>query len=146
MPEMSSSFLARAMMTALAAGQSLAPLFIDLIRTRGRRANWPRDARFRLVSQRLSPALAGAAEVVLIWWQGPYLVQRFYFVAVLTAIPIVGYFAAKFMHRQYGIAARDPNSIPYVRIRTGDTVFKLEINTVLVPIAAILLLGAVYLF
>jgi hypothetical protein len=143
---MSSSFLARAMMTALPAGQSLAPLLIDLIRTRGRRANWPRGARFRLVSQRLSPALAGAAEVVLIWWQGPYLVQRFYFVAVLAAIPIVGFVAAKFMHCQYDVASRDQNNIPYVRIRTSGKVFKLEINAVLVPIAAILLLGAVYLF
>jgi hypothetical protein len=33
-----------------------------------------------------------------------------------------------------------------VRIRTSGKVFKLEINAVLVPIAAILLLGAVYLF
>jgi hypothetical protein len=143
---MTASLLARIMLTALAAGQGVAPLFIDLNRTHATHPLWPGHARFHLVSQTLSMTLAGAVEVALIWWPGPVLSQRFYLAAMLTAIPMVAFLAATFSRRLYGGALHDPLGIPPGRIRTRNGVVEFDVNVVIITVASVLLIVAVLLF
>ena len=134
------------MLTALAAGQGVAPLFIDLNQTHATHPLWPGHARFHLVSQTLSMTLAGAVEVALIWWPGPVLSQRFYLAAMLTAIPMVAFLAAMFSRRLYGGALHDPQGIAPGRIRTRNGVVEFDVNVVIITVASVLLIVAVLLF
>lgn len=133
------------MLTALLAGQSLVPLFIDLNRLRAIASSEQVYVWSRLVRKRLNPALAGIVEVAFIWWPGPALSQRFYLVSVLAAIPIVVFFVSQFSRRLREIL-EDPNRPPRSRISVFGKVVKFNIYVVLVPIAAILLVGAIYFY
>jgi len=146
LPEMTASLLARAMLTALSAGQGVAPVFIDLNRTHATNPLWPGHARFHVVSQTLGMTLAAAVEVALIWWSGPSLSQRFYLAASLTAIPMAAFLAAMFSRRLYGGTLRDPNGIPPGRIRTSNGVVEFDINIVVITMASLLLIAAVLLY
>jgi hypothetical protein len=134
------------MLTALAAGQGLAPLFIDLNRTHATNPQWTGHARFHLVWQTFTLTLAAAAEVALIWWPASGLSQRFYLAAILTAIPMAAFIAAQFSRALYGGTLHDPNGIPPARIRTHTGVVEFDLNTVVIIVAAALLAVAVLLF
>ncbi len=143
---MYSAFLARTMLTALAAGQGLAPLFIDLNRTHATNPRWPGHARFHVVSQTFGMTLAAVVEVALIWWPAPAINQRFYLAAILTAIPMAAFLVAMFSRRAYGGALHDPNGIPPGRIRTRSGVVEFDVNVVIITGASVLLVTSVLLF
>ncbi len=134
---------ARILLTALAAGQGIAPLFIDLNRTHATNPLWPGHARFHVVSQTLTQTLAAAVEVALLWWPGPTLDQRFYLVAVLTALPMIGFFAAFFARGLYSGTLRDPNGMPIARIRARSGVVEFDMNLAILVVATVLLVAAV---
>lgn len=143
---MSAPLLARVILTALAAGQGVAPLIIDLNRTHATNPLWPGHARFHVVSQTLAETMAGAVEVALVWCPGPALTERFYLAAALTAIPMAAFFAAMFTRRLYSGTLHDPNGVPPVRIRTANGVIEFDLNVVIVTFAAALLVLAVRIF
>jgi len=143
---MHAPLLARTVLTALAAGQGLAPLFIDLNRTHAAHPLWPGHARFHVVWQTFTQALASAAVVALIWWPGPGVSQRFYLAAILTAIPLAGFLIALFARRLYAGTLHDPNGIAPVRLRIGSRTMDLDMNAVLVTVASALLVASVFLF
>lgn len=143
---MPAPLLARAILTAIAAGQGLAPLFIDLNRTHATHPNWPGHARFHIVWQTFTLALTAPLEVALVWWPGPTLCQRFYLVAVLAALPIAGFLIALFARRLYRGTLHDPNGIQPARIRTRNGIVEVDMNLVLVAIASVMLVVAVRLF
>src|ERR1019366_5187054 len=74
----SAPFLAKVTLTAIAAGQGLAPLFIDLNRTHATRPQWTGHARFHVVWQTFTATLSAAVTLALIWWSGHAENQRFY--------------------------------------------------------------------
>jgi hypothetical protein len=143
---MQAAFLARVMVTALAAGQGLAPLFIDLNRTHATNPRWPGHARFHVVWQTFTTTFGSAATVALIWWAGPGASRRFYFAAILTAIPLAGFLVALCTRRLYGGALHDSNGILPIHIRAKGKVFEVDLNAVIVAIAWVLLGVAVALF
>ena len=137
---------ARAIVTALAAGQGLASLFIDLNRTHATNPLWPGHARFHLVWQSLTQTLVSAVVVALIWWPGPAASSRFYLAAVLTAIPMASFFLAFATRASYHGRLHDPNGIPPLRTHFGNRLIVIDGNTAIVCFASALLIAAVALF
>lgn len=135
--------LARAIVTALAAGQGVAPLFIDLNCTHATNPLWPGHARFHVVWQTLTQTLASAVIVALLWWGGPYAGPRFGLAALLTAVPLAGFLVAFSGRRLYAGTLRDPNGYKPVRISAGGRTVEVDMNLVLVVVASALLVIAV---
>ncbi|HUY82788.1 MAG TPA: hypothetical protein VMU92_13765 [Acidobacteriaceae bacterium] len=138
--------LARTAITAIVLGLGITPLFIDLNRTHATHPLWPGHARFHVVWQTVTTALECVVEVALLWWPGPYAVQRFYLAAVLAALPLLGFLAAMATRRWYGGTLRDPEGVKPVRIRRGGRVITVDMNAVLVVTAAVILLAAVLVY
>jgi hypothetical protein len=143
---MSAAFFARSIVTAIAAGQGMVPLFLDLNRTHATNPLWIGHARFHLVQQVSTLLLAAAVEVGVLWWPGPDLHARFYLAAVLTATSLAGFLLATLLRPLYGGTLSDPNGIQPLRIRTQKGTIELEINVPIVALASVLLLGAVIVF
>ena len=143
---MSAPLLARAILTAIAAGQGLAPLFIDLNRTHATNPLWPGHARFHVVWQTFTHTLITAAEAALLWWAGPAMPQRFYLAAILVSIPLAAFLLAVFTRAFYAGTLHDPNGIPPVRIRVGKRVVEIDMNAAIVIFAAALVVFSVRVF
>ena len=143
---MSAPILARALLTAIAAGQGIAPFFIDLNRTHATNPLWPGHARFHVVWQTFSQTLIAAAEVALLWWPAPAMPQRFYLAALLIAGPLAAFLLAMFTRTLYGGTLHDPNGIPPVRIHAGQRVIQFDLNAVIIIFAAALVVLSIRLF
>lgn len=143
---MNVAFLARSIVTAIAAGQGIAPVFIDLNRTHATNPLWPGHARFHLVQQVFTLLPAAIIEVALIWWPGHAVAQRFYLAALLAATPLAGFFIATLVRSGYRGTLYDPNGIQPLHIHIGAREVTIEINIVLVTAASLLLIAAVILY
>lgn len=82
---MTASLTASVIVSAIAAGQGIVPLFVDLNCTHATNALWTGHARFHFMFEVFSLLTVAAIKVVLLWWPGPGLVDRFYLAALLTA-------------------------------------------------------------
>ena len=134
------------MVTAVAAGQGITPLFIDLNRTHATNPLWPGHARFHVVWQTFALTLGGAVEVGLIWGMPQNLRQFFYVAALLTALPMLAFLAAMITRGMYAGTLHDPNGIKPVQIPIGGGVREIDMNAVLVIIGVLFLLIAVMIF
>src|SRR5215469_10026276 len=99
---MTAAFFARLTVSVIAAGQGIAPLFIDLNRTHATNPLWPGHARFHLVHQVFSLLPAAAVQIGLLWWPGTAMRARFYLAAVLTATSLAGFLIATVARPLYG--------------------------------------------
>ena len=143
---MTASFVARLMVSTIAAGQGTVPLFVDLNRTHATNPLWTGHARFHLVSQVFTLLPLGAIEVGLLWWPGPGSAARFYLAALLTATSLAGFLLAALTRPLYGGTLRDPNGYRPVRIRVGSRSAEFDLNLPVVAVASVLLVAAVVLF
>jgi hypothetical protein len=143
---MSASLLARLMITAVAAGQGITPLFIDLNRTHATNPLWPGHARFHTVWHTFALFFTGIVGVALIWWPSPGSRGLFYLAALLTALPMLAFFVAMFSRKTYGGTLHDPNGIQPVRIRIGGKVREFDMNAVLVIVGGAVVLSAALMF
>lgn len=134
------------MLTALAAGQGITPLFIDLNRTHATNPLWPGHARFHVVWQTFGLFFTGVLAVGLIWWPPAGSREHFCLAAVITAIPMVGFFVAALARKMYSGTFHDPNGIQPVRIRIGSKMRAFDMNAVLVIAGSVVLLSAVLMF
>jgi hypothetical protein len=96
---MSAPLLARALLTAIAAGQGLAPLFIDLNRTHATNPLWPGHARFHFVWQTFTQTLIAAAGIAILWWPCRAISPRFYLAALLVSTPLAAFLGAMFTRK-----------------------------------------------
>jgi len=143
---MSTPLLARLMVTAVAAGQGITPLFIDLNRTHATNPLWPGHARFHVVWQTFALTLGGAVEVTLIWWPSPSSRLLFHLATLLTALPMFAFLIAVFTRSLYGGTLHDPNGMQPVRIRIGGRVREIDMNIVLILVGGAVLLIALKIF
>jgi hypothetical protein len=143
---MTAAFFARAAVTAIAAGQGIMPVFIDLNRTHATNPLWTGHARFHLVQQVFTLLPAAAIEVALLWYPGAGFHARFYLAAVLTATSLAGFVVAVCARPLYGGTLHDPNGMRPVRLRIGSRLLIFDLNVPIVLLAASVLLGAVLLF
>ena len=143
---MTAAFFARAIVTAVAGGQGIMPVFIDLNPTHATNPLWTGHARFHLVQQVFTLLPAAAIEVALLWYPGAAFHARFYLAALLTATSVAGFLVAAGTRLLYGGTLHDPNGIQPLRLRIGSRLIVFDLNVPIVLLAAILLLGAVLLF
>src|SRR5579863_6894141 len=129
---MSAASAARLMVSAIAAGQGILPVFIDLNRTHATNPLWPGHARFHLVQQVFTLLPAAGLELALLWWPGPGMGVRFYWAALLTATPLAGFLVATVARPLYGGALHDPNGIPPIRLHFGSREFVFDMNVPIV--------------
>jgi hypothetical protein len=134
------------MVTAIAAGNGILPVFIDLNRTHATNPLWLGHARFHLVQQVGTLALAAAVEVGLLWWPGPGMALRFYLAAGLVATSLAGFLLAVVTRRFYGGTLHDPNGMKPVKIQTSRGVVEVNVNVPIVVTATVVLAGAVWLY
>ena len=143
---MTAAFVARWIVTAVAAGQGIAPVFIDLNRTHATNPLWAGHARFHLVQQVFTLLPAAAIEVGLLWWPGPTMRERFYLAALLTATSLAGFLIAAVARKLYGGTLHDPNGIRPVGLHIGSRELVFDLNVPIVIVAGVLLIGAVIVF
>lgn len=143
---MTAALAARCMVSAIAAGQGILPVFIDLNRTHATNPLWPGHARFHLVQQVFTLLPAALIEVALLWCPGPAARARFYLVALLTATSLAGFLVAAVTRSLYGGTLHDPNGIQPLRMHFGSREFVFDMNVPIVAAASILLIGAVVIF
>ena len=137
---------ARAIVTAIAGGQGIMPVFIDLYRTHATNPLWTGHARFHLVQQVFTLLPAATIELALLWYPGAAFPARFYLAALLTATSLAGFLVAVLARPLYGGTLRDPNGIQPLRLRIGSRLMVFDLNVPIVLLAAALLLAAVLLF
>lgn len=134
------------MVTAVAAGQGITPLFIDLNRTHATNPLWPGHARFHTVWQALTLTMLSVVELSLIWWFAPDTRWVFFLAALLTAAPIAGFLLALFSRALYSGTLHDPNGIQPLRIRMRSHVREIDMNAALILIATIVLVIAALIY
>jgi hypothetical protein len=144
--QVSSQFLARLILSAVAGVQGVAPLFIDLNRTHAANPRWTGHARFHLVWQALTAALLAIPELALVWWTGPEARAHFYLAAGFIAVSMTAFVLALLLRRLYGGALHDTNGIPPLRLRIGDKMLQIDGNALAVGAALVVLATAVLLF
>src|SRR5215469_5306282 len=133
---MTAALAARLIVTAIAAGQGIVPLFIDLNRTHATNPLWTGHARFHLVWQAFTALPASAAAVTLLWSPGPWLRGRFYLAVFLTASSMIGFAIATASRRLYGGTLHDPNGIQPARFRIGSRRIAVDLNLAIVALAS----------
>jgi len=143
---MTAAFVARLVVAAIAAGQGVVPLFVDLNRTHATNPIWPGHARFHLVQQVCTLLPAAAVEVGLIWWPGPAMRQRFYLAALLAGTSLAGFMIAALARKLYGGTLHDPNGIQPMRMHIGSREVAFDMNVPIVIAASVLLAAAVIVF
>ena len=143
---MTAASFARAIVTVIALGQGIMPLFIDLNRTHATNPLWTGHARFHLVQQVFTLLPAAAIELALLWCRGPAFHARFYLAALLTATSLAGFMVAVLARPLYGGTLHDANGMQPVRLRIGSRLIVFDLNVPIVLLAAALLLAAVLLF
>jgi hypothetical protein len=143
---MSSTFLARLMVTAVAAGQGITPLFIDLNRTHATNPLWTGHARFHVVEQSFVFLSVAIVEVAMLWAIAPGARLLFYLATLLTALPMFAFLVATSTRSVYGGTLHDPNGVQPVRMRIGDHIREVDMNIVLIIVGAVVLLIALLIF
>lgn len=134
------------MVTAVAAGQGITPLFVDLNRTHATNPLWTGHARFHVVDQTVVMALLATVEIALLWWIAPGSILTFYLATLLTAAPISGFLIATFTRGIYDGTLRDPNGVPALHLRFAGRTREIDVNVVLVMLGAAILICAVVIF
>jgi len=143
---MTAAFVARLMVSAIAGGQGVLPLFIDLNKTHATNPLWPGHARFHVVWQAFTVLPASALAIALLWWPGAALRERFYLAVLLSATSLAGFLVAALGRPLFGGTFHDPNGIQPVRLRLGWREIAVDMNLAIVCVAVVLLGAAVLVF
>ena len=101
--------LARVLLTLATAGYAFATVIADFNKTHATNPKWTPHARFHVVWQISSYVGFGLLALALIWWPGPYALERLYLVAIMGAIVYAAFFVAVFAMPVYGGGAYDSN-------------------------------------
>lgn len=101
--------LARVLFTLTIAGYAVATVLADFNKTHATNPKWTPHARFHVVWQILSYVGFGLLALGLLWWPGPYALERLYLVAIMSAIVYAAFFAAVVAMPLYGGGAYDDN-------------------------------------
>lgn len=143
---MPAPLLARLIVTAVSAGQGIAPLFIDLNRTHATNPLWPGHARFHVVWQAFGLTFYSVVELALIWWASPGSRSLFYLATLLTGLPMLAFIAAMIARSTYRGTLHDPNGIQPVRLQLGGRTREFDMNAVVVFLGSVMLIVAVLIF
>ena len=101
--------LARVLLTLATLGWAAATVLADFNKTHATNPKWTPHARFHVVWQISSYVGFGLIALALIWWPGPYAIERLYFVALMGAVVYAAFFVALAAMPLYGGGAYDDN-------------------------------------
>jgi len=141
--------LARILLTLVTLGYGFATILADFNNTHATNPKWTPHARFHVVWQINSYIGFGILALLLLWWPGPYAVERLVLVAVMGAIVYAAFFAALFAMPVYGGAAYDDNGyqpfaapVPIIAKRWDVNITAFCVQLVLLAGGALAILGA----
>ena len=141
--------LARVLLTLVTAGYGFVTILADFNKTHASNPKWTPHARFHVVWQINSYIGFGLLALVLLWWPGPYAMERLILVAVMGAIVYAAFFAALFAKPLYGGGTYDDNGyqpfaapIPVVAKRWDVNITAFCVQLVLLAGGALAILGA----
>ena len=141
--------LARILLTLVTLGYGLATMFADFNKTHATNPQWTPHARFHVVWQISSYVGFGLMALALLWWPGPYAMERLVLVALMAAIVYAAFFVAVFTMPIYGGAAYDSNGylpfaapVPLIARRWDVNITVFCIQLVLLAAGALALVGA----
>ncbi len=143
---MTHSTIARDMLAVLSALQGIGTLAIDLGAKHASNPAWPRHARFHVVWQSIGTATLAAVAAVLAVYPGSLQDRRFYLAALLTAIPMLAFFAALLGRKLYGGALSDPTGIQPAKIQAFGAELRIDLNLATEAIASLALVFLVALY
>ena len=103
------NLLARILITLATFGYALVTIVADLNPTHASNPTWTPHARFHVVWQVSSYAGLGLLALALIWWPGPYAIERLYLACAFAAAVYCGFFIALATMRAYGGGTYDNN-------------------------------------
>lgn len=134
--------LARVGLSLLCGIQGIATVAIDFNRTHATNPEWTRHARFHVVWQTVTTALASVVELGLLWsgWVSAEL--GFYLALVMASLSPIAFMVAFASREWFGGALSDPNGIPPVPVRLGSRVVKVDGNLAAV-VAALVTMGVI---
>jgi hypothetical protein len=101
--------LARILFTLMTAGYALGTVIADFNATHATNPKWTPHARFHVVWQITSYVGFGLLSLALIWWPGPFALERLYLAAIMGAIVYGAFFIAVVTMPVYGGGAYDEN-------------------------------------
>lgn len=101
--------LARVLLTLNTIGYGVLTIFADFNKTHATNPKWTPHARFHVVWQISSYVGIGLLALALLWWPGPYALERLYLAAIMSAIVYAAFFAAVIAMPLYGGGAYDSN-------------------------------------
>jgi len=137
---------ARILLTLFSLIQAFATVILDLNRTHAAHPQWLGHARFHVVWQTVTVAVLALVQVCLLWLHGPFLSERFYLVALLACVSMIGFFAALITRRLYGGTLSDPGGIPPVRLKFRKSEMQIDMNLVAEIAGVITVAGIVALY
>jgi hypothetical protein len=128
---------ARVGLSLLCGIQGIATVAIDFNRTHATNPEWTRHARFHVVWQTVTTALASVVELGLLWsgWVSAEL--GFYLALVMASLSPIGFLVAWATRRWFGGALSDPNGIQPVRLALGRRVIAVDMNLAAVVAALV---------
>lgn len=103
------SLLARILLTLATAGYAFGTVVADFNKTHATNPKWTPHARFHVVWQISSYVGFGILALALLWWPGPYALERLYLVALMAVIVYGAFFVALFAMPVYGGGTYDEN-------------------------------------
>ena len=124
--------------------KGLATVAIDFNRTHATNPAWTRHARFHVVWQTVTTALASVVELGLLWGRWVSVESGFYLALLLASLSPIAFLVACATRRWFGGALSDPNGIPPVRLAVRRKVVAVDLNLVAV-VAALVTVGALVL-
>ena len=114
---------------------------IDFNRTHATNSAWTRHARFHVVWQTLTTALASVVELGLLWSGWVNDESGYYLALLLASLSPIAFLVACATRRWFGGALSDPNGIPPLRLALRRKVIAVDLNLVAV-VAALVTVGA----
>jgi len=141
--------IARLLFSLVTIGWGVLTVVADFNKTHATNPAWTPRARFHVVWQVLSYVGFGLLAFALIWWPGPFAVERLYFVALMGAIVYAAFFAALIAMPIYGGAAYDENGyqpfaapIPIIAKRWDANITAFSVQLIILAAGLVAVSGA----
>jgi len=141
--------IARLLFSLVTVGWGVLTVVADFNKTHATNPAWTPHARFHVVWQVLSYVGFGLLAFALIWWPGPFAVERLYFVALMGAIVYAAFFAALIAMPIYGGAAYDENGyqpfsapIPIIAKRWDANITAFSVQLIILAAGLVAVSGA----
>ena len=141
--------LARILLTLVTIGYGFITVLADFNKTHATNPKWTPHARFHVVWQISSYVGFGLMALALIWWPGPYALERLDLAAIMGAIVYAAFFVAVFAMPIYGGAAYDDNGyqpfaapLPMVARRWDVNITAFCVQVIILIAASVSILAA----